>query len=863
MLNVTPETSGRAISVLCIRQHAAQAKMKCSLGLFISWFDFAGDGHHQKSRFQLVCSDLAGGLPDDPNHLYQMTVPGFVTGDDNDDGIRTSVRETSAHASKRLRIAPEYTDCTDQESSHRHEEDEEGDQREDERQAESDLGDGEEEERLGHEEDGDGGEEDNGGRVEEEEEERLGDDEDGAGEEIHGHEEDGSGSGEEEEEEIDTEPDDDGMEEEEIAGVVHGRVDEEMPAVDHGGDSVEAEIATADPPPPPPPRAAVAGVTVEDGDALDCGVCYNPLKPPIYQCEVGHVVCSPCHERMTPTPTCHVCRVPVTGGAYRRCHAMERLVSSIHVACPHAAHGCAAAPPYHDLESHLDTCPHAPNCHCPGDGCGFVGSTTALLAHFAAAAHGWPCVTHLRSGEDFALDDGLNFHLVKRHLIMINVTRLPLIGRAISVLCIHPHAAAADEMRCELRLFSVSRRGEDYHDQKAVFRMDHSDLANGLPAGENQRFQFVVPRHVNDDYDGAIHIRDYYESNNGTIGGGGEESHGHEEDGGGGEDEEETQGEPDDDDGVEGSESDRGDGLEERETAGVVDAREETPPADAPAAVAGVTVEDGDALDCGVCYHPLKPPIYPCEVGHVVCSPCHDRMTPTPTCHVCRVPVTGGAYRRCHAMERLVSSIHVACPHAAHSFAATPPYHDLESHLDTCPHAPNCHCPGDGCGFVGSTTVLLAHFAAAVHAWPCDTRTAAAAGDTYSLDDGFNFLRVEHHDAAGGGGGDRLVMLNMTREAYGRAISVLCIHPNAAAVAAAMRCEIRYESRVGYYYGGGDDGAPWHGHVQKSVFDVGHSDLAGGLPDPKQGFQFILPSCVMPDDGEGFIRIHVRMIVIN
>jgi E3 ubiquitin-protein ligase SIAH1 len=40
--------------------------------------------------------------------------------------------------------------------------------------------------------------------------------------------------------------------------------------------------------PPPlvrPERAAAAvgDVTVEDTDALDCGVCFLPLKPPIFQ----------------------------------------------------------------------------------------------------------------------------------------------------------------------------------------------------------------------------------------------------------------------------------------------------------------------------------------------------------------------------------------------------------------------------------------------------------------------------------------------------------------------------------------------------------------------------------------------------
>ncbi|TVU17702.1 hypothetical protein EJB05_33753 [Eragrostis curvula] len=61
--------------------------------------------------------------------------------------------------------------------------------------------------------------------------------------------------------------------------------------------------------------AAVAYVMAEDADALDCGICCLPLKPPIFQCNVGHVVCSPCHNKLMGTGKCHLCGINVAGGS--------------------------------------------------------------------------------------------------------------------------------------------------------------------------------------------------------------------------------------------------------------------------------------------------------------------------------------------------------------------------------------------------------------------------------------------------------------------------------------------------------------------------------------------------------------------
>ncbi|CAO2204854.1 unnamed protein product [Urochloa humidicola] len=69
---------------------------------------------------------------------------------------------------------------------------------------------------------------------------------------------------------------------------------------------------------------------------LDCTICSYPLKPPVFQCAVGHVVCSSCLAKLRAASrrTCHMCG---SAGAIRCCTAKT------------ANHG---------KEEHEETCPH-------------------------------------------------------------------------------------------------------------------------------------------------------------------------------------------------------------------------------------------------------------------------------------------------------------------------------------------------------------------------------------------------------------------------------------------------------------------------------------------------------------------------
>ncbi|KAE8780895.1 Horcolin [Hordeum vulgare] len=107
------------------------------------------------------------------------------------------------------------------------------------------------------------------------------------------------------------------------------------------------------------PAAAVITVDV-DPEALNCPKCLRPLEPPVFQCAAGHVLCSTCHGDLPDKDKCVSCFVNsgfsrcFIPTSYGRCLAMERVLQSVRVACPH---GCAAAKMlYHEKAEHQKTC---------------------------------------------------------------------------------------------------------------------------------------------------------------------------------------------------------------------------------------------------------------------------------------------------------------------------------------------------------------------------------------------------------------------------------------------------------------------------------------------------------------------------
>ncbi|KAM3400260.1 hypothetical protein ACQJBY_005257 [Aegilops geniculata] len=172
-------------------------------------------------------------------------------------------------------------------------------------------------------------------------------------------------------------------------------------------------------------------------ETLDCTICSAPLRPPIFQCSVGHFICSSCREREDQLDyKCPTCSAKTS---FKRCFGMEHVVQSVTVACSNDKYGCAEKFTYYKKEEHEKACPNAP-CFCPELGCEFAGPTKMLLDHFATQ-HKCPSTNLPDSGTvSLRLKPGL--HVLQctdtSYFFLLSMASKPF-GHAISVVCVQPN----------------------------------------------------------------------------------------------------------------------------------------------------------------------------------------------------------------------------------------------------------------------------------------------------------------------------------------------------------------------------------------------------------------------------------------
>ncbi|CAM8950302.1 unnamed protein product [Rhodiola kirilowii] len=140
-------------------------------------------------------------------------------------------------------------------------------------------------------------------------------------------------------------------------------------------------------------------IILTDPDVLDCSVCYESLKIPVFQCENGHIACSSCCTKLN--YKCPSCSFPI---GYNRNRAIEKVIESAKVLCRNSKQGCRERLDFSGRKDHEEKCVYSP-LGCPVDSCGFLGSCQQLWQH---------CLdTHSDSVRRFQYNRILPFLLVK------------------------------------------------------------------------------------------------------------------------------------------------------------------------------------------------------------------------------------------------------------------------------------------------------------------------------------------------------------------------------------------------------------------------------------------------------------------
>ncbi|OAY77661.1 E3 ubiquitin-protein ligase SINA-like 10 [Ananas comosus] len=175
-----------------------------------------------------------------------------------------------------------------------------------------------------------------------------------------------------------------------------------------------------------------------DPDVLDCSICFEPLRPPLYQCQKGHAACSSCWSLRN--NKCHICLRRVT---LSRIFSLEKLVESIAVSCSYAKWGCPESVNYAEKAAHEETCIFGPS-KCPFPRCTYEGYIGLSPTHFSANHNKTPkgfsynqsFKINVLRGEPFTLLIAWNDY-VGKHVFLLANKNLGSLGCALSLTCLH------------------------------------------------------------------------------------------------------------------------------------------------------------------------------------------------------------------------------------------------------------------------------------------------------------------------------------------------------------------------------------------------------------------------------------------
>ncbi|KAJ0246882.1 Seven-in-absentia protein [Hirschfeldia incana] len=117
--------------------------------------------------------------------------------------------------------------------------------------------------------------------------------------------------------------------------------------------------------------------TLNDLDAIECPLCFDPLTIPIFQCDNGHIACFTCLHKLG--QKCATCSL-ITSSRNR---ALERLLELLRIPCPNIEVGCSEIISCAETSTHLEICAFTQRA-CPFSSCDFVGFNKDLYEHSVA-----------------------------------------------------------------------------------------------------------------------------------------------------------------------------------------------------------------------------------------------------------------------------------------------------------------------------------------------------------------------------------------------------------------------------------------------------------------------------------------------
>ncbi|KAI5004254.1 hypothetical protein ZWY2020_031497 [Hordeum vulgare] len=254
-------------------------------------------------------------------------------------------------------------------------------------------------------------------------------------------------------------------------------------------------------------------ITVKiDSKALQCRICSEPLKPPIFKCGAGHVLCSQCPEKLREVGDVlrlgTFCALCCKSTRYSRCVELEWFIDAMKVPCLNQSYGCNEFVSYQQKEKHESSCAHAP-CYCPEDDCAFKAPACCLLDHLVTA-HGWsPINLGYNKPLKIPLARDCRFTLLvgEDMSLFLLTNTLTSIGSALAVVCVRPHES---EPSYSCNISAAHGVADGKSEGRLVFQknphVSSSSLEGGVQLGN---FFLLVPPELAESSSGelTVHIR--------------------------------------------------------------------------------------------------------------------------------------------------------------------------------------------------------------------------------------------------------------------------------------------------------------------------------------------------------------------